>query len=116
MIHTTIKDSKTVILSPHPAIQFAWDSITVWVQRQNDSRDIVATPPRHNLRITGLQEEGHSFHSKHYGIVGDHRCRAFDEHGALNEDDVDDIQRLLGTTFYVAWETNHMHIHWDPWR
>lgn len=64
-----LKDSKTVVLGPvHPAIHHAMNVVdTAW-------RKITG----HQARVTGLGEEGHSDKSRHYGIPGDIRLRAFD--------------------------------------
>jgi len=63
-----VKNSRTVVLELHPAIHYAMNVVDrVWRQRFSS-----------HPRITGLEEEGHSPTSLHYGIPGDIRCRAFD--------------------------------------
>jgi hypothetical protein len=65
---TRIKNARTVVLELHPAIHHAANVASlVWFA-------IVGDYPR----VTGLQEEGHSKRSKHYGIPGDIRSRAID--------------------------------------
>ena len=63
-----VKNARTVPLELHPSIHHAANVVDrVWWE-------IV----EHHARITGLQEEGHSKGSKHYGLRGDIRCRAID--------------------------------------
>ena len=76
-------------------------------------------------RITGLAEEGHSEGSRHYGIPGDTRCRAFDV-GASDltpeqrvEIDAELHRRLGANEFDLPWEdlgsaNAHLHIEVDP--
>ena len=75
--------------------------------------------------VTGLAEEGHSEASKHYGIPGDTRCRAFDVRATdlTPEERVEidaELHRRLGANeFDLPWEhlgtvNAHLHLEVDP--
>lgn len=114
-----IKDAKTT-LGPegaHPAILYAMDVVDRIIRRRTG---------RH-MRVTGLAEEGHSEKSRHYGIPGDARCRAFDfdadetEMNAAQRAKIrDDIEyRLCVEDFDFVWEglgtsAAHGHVEFDP--
>lgn len=81
------------------------------------------------MRVTGLGEEGHSRNSKHYGVPGDIRTRAFDldadaDHipPAILDDVVAELQtRLPREEFLVLMEgegtiSAHIHIGFQPKR
>lgn len=121
-----VKDSKTVPLAGvTPAIHHAMNVVDrVW-----------RTHTGQQARVTGLQEEGHSGGSRHYGLPGDVRCRAFDvdaddEHlthatTRLNAAQVrtailEELRRRLGQGEYdimfelIGTPGAHLHIEEDP--
>lgn len=106
-----VKVSSTVIYNPHSAILYASDVVDrVW-RASTESHPI----------LTGLQEEGHSEGSLHYGILGDTRCRAFDVRTSqLNSTEKAEIDAELkirlaaGKEFDIVWERNHLHIEYQP--
>lgn len=105
-----IKDSATVVGKLHPAIEHAMNVVDrVW-------RRVVNTQPV----CTGLQEEGHSLGSLHYGISGDMRCRAFDIrtrslNRVLSNTLKTELEMRLGVLEYdIIWEPNHLHIEYQP--
>ncbi len=70
---------------------------------------------------TGLGEEGHSPRSRHYGILGDIRCRAFDIRtrnlSEVQRQEIDDSLRVrlgAGLEFDIVWESLHLHLEFDP--
>jgi len=106
-----IKDSKTVVLKLHPAAEHALNVVDrVWFS-------VTGVQPV----VTGLGEEGHSKSSRHYGILGDIRCRAFDiRTSGLSDAQMDEIDQQLrmrlcaGLEFDIIWEKIHLHIEYDP--
>lgn len=106
-----IKATRTTVVALHPAIEHAMNVVTrVWAQ-YTDSQPI----------CTGLQEEGHSNGSRHYGVTGDVRCRAFDIRIAgltdtqrLNIENALKSRLAHGLEFDVLWKSNHLHIEYDP--
>ena len=114
-----IKDSKTILgpAGAHPAIIYAMDVVDRIIRRRTGRQ----------MRVTGLSEEGHSEGSRHYGIIGDPRCYAFD----FDADDAtmtaaqrvqiegDIIKRLSVEDFDFLWEalgtpSAHGHLEFDP--
>lgn len=95
----------------HPATHHALNVVDrVW-------RKIVGVHPV----CTGLGEEGHSKNSKHYGLIGDIRCRAFDirtrDLSAVQIEELDDSLRVrlaAGLEYDILWENDHLHIEHDP--
>lgn len=105
-----VKQTNTSVISMHPSIEHALNVVDrVWF----------AHTGTHAI-VTGLQEEGHSAKSKHYGLVGDIRCRAIDIRDNLDADTRDLIDKELslrlarGFEFDIVWESNHLHIEYDP--
>ena len=106
-----LKVSDTVSARLHPAIEYAMDVLDrVW-------RRVVNSQPV----ITGLQEEGLSIGSLHYGIAGDSRCRAFDIRTRnLSRANIRTLKTELelrlahSLEFDVVWESNHLHIEFQP--
>ena len=111
-----VKNARTV-LGPegaHPSLIHAF-GVTDRVWRK--------VTGRHPL-ITGLAEEGHSEGSRHYGILGDSRCRAFDVRASdltpemRMEIDAELHRRLGANEFDVVWEAlgtanSHLHLEVD---
>lgn len=69
--------------------------------------------------VTGLQEEGHSEESRHYGRENDVRCRAFDVRirdfqPSQLESILKELRvRLPSVEFDVVLESSHLHIEVD---
>lgn len=106
-----VKVSSTVPLTLHPACEHALNVVDrVWFRVTGE----------HPI-VTGLQEEGHSQNSLHYGILGDVRCRAFDIRVRnLTEEEKEEIDSELnlrlggGFEFDIVWEPSHMHCEYQP--
>ena len=106
-----VKLKNTVGLTLHPAIEYAMGVVNrVWF----------AETSTHPV-LTGLQEEGHSKGSLHYGILDDIRCRAFDvrihQLTARQEWGINlSLEKRLaaGLEFDIVWESTHLHIEFDP--
>ena len=112
-----VKNSRTVALVLHPAIEHAANVVDrVWH----------AVVGQH-ARCTGLGEEGHSKRSKHYGELGDVRCRAIDIDGDtdhlpphLEAKVMKELKaRLPRPEYDVVFEGRgkvwaHVHIEFDP--
>lgn len=127
-----IKNLRTVGPGPiHPAIHHAMNVVDrVWRKHTGT-----------HARITGLGEEGHSEGSRHYGIEGDIRLRAFDvdaddEHLVPGADVPEETRATLARTaqhaidkelrkrlgefeYDLVWKdlgeiTAHLHLEYDP--
>jgi len=62
--------------------------------------------------ITSISDSKHSKTSRHYiGYGMDIRTRELDETDIPKV--LEEIKRLLGNEFYIAFETNHFHIQWN---
>ena len=106
-----IKVERTVGLPIHPAVHHAMNVVDrVWRKVTGD----------HPI-VTGISEEGHSKGSRHYGILGDIRCRAFDIRSSeLTQEEQTKISAELnvrlaaGREYDLVWERLHLHIEYDP--
>jgi len=119
-----VKNSRTVnACPPHPAIQYAMGVMAGIIYRHTGR----------NMRVTGLQEEGHSQNSRHYGkqltpVEFDPRPRAFDFDADEEHIPADKIAAIdteararLGVPyeFQIVWEamgttSAHGHVEFDP--
>ena len=111
-----VKNARTVlgVEGAHPSLAHAMGVVDrVW-------RKVTGKHPI----VTGLAEEGHSETSRHYGVPGDTRCRAFDIRAVdLTPEDrleIDaELHRRLGANeFDVVWEAlgtvnSHLHLEVD---
>ena len=112
-----VKNARTVLgpAGAHPSLVHALGVVDrVW-------RKVTGKHPI----ITGLAEEGHSEGSRHYGILGDPRCMAFDVRcvDLTPEERVEidaELHRRLGANeFDIVWEAlgtanAHLHLEADP--
>lgn len=112
-----IKNARTALgpAGAHPSMLHALD-VTDRVWRRATGKHPI---------ITGLAEEGHSEGSRHYGVPGDARCRAFDVRCAdltpeeRVEIDAELARRLGANEFDIVWEAlgtanAHLHVEADP--
>lgn len=108
-----VKATRTVGLALHPSLEHALIEVDrAW-------REVLEEDPV----VTGLQEEGHSKKSLHYGILGDVRARAGDLRWRGTEEQRLEIDRRLrarlGTAYDIVWESLgkpnvHLHVEYDP--
>jgi len=107
-----VKNARTVLgpFGAHPSLLHAL-GVTDRVWRKVTGKHMI---------VTGLAEEGHSEGSRHYGVPGDARCRAFDVRAAdltpeaRLEIDAELHRRLGANEFDVVWEalgTVNAHLH-----
>ena len=96
-------------IAPHPAVLFALEIVNAWWWKRFG---------RHAVVTSGRDGE-HSEASLHYGTREDVRERAFDVRTRdLNlveqKNAAAALAELLGPTFDVVLEDDHLHIEFDP--
>ena len=97
--------ASVVFRDPHPGVRWAMDVVDLAWRRLFEMQ----------ATITSGGEGEHSETSRHYGVVGDVRERAFDvrTHNLTQEQRAKaraEVRRLLGPLYDVVLEPTHLHI------